>query len=154
MLALLGVWWRTDQKARTRSSSMAAVQLISRVDHVDTAIHQHDDTLSLKGATLKLVVFQSRERLRQISNAPEPRYTRRLSDLIATSFFEACRIGNLDAARQLMKALECEVARSVRVAGVEERYDGDDLATVQVRYVQEVKKRALEHAGSGLPARD
>ena len=133
---------------------MAVVQLTSRVDHMDTAFHQHDDALSLKGAPPKLVVFQSRKRLKEISNSPEPRYTRRLSDLIATSFYEACRMGNLDAARQLMEALECEVARSVRVAGVEERYDGDDLATVQVRYVQELRKQLRERAGSGLSAAD
>ena len=93
------------------------------------------------------MVFQSRARIRQVSNSPEPRYTRRLSDLIAASFFEACRIGNLDAAKQLMEALDCEVMRSVRVAGVEDRYDGDDLALVQARYAQEVRK-ALESAGS------
>ena len=94
------------------------------------------------------MVFQSRARLRQVGNSPEPRYTRRLSDLIAASFFEACRIGNLDAAKQLMEALDCEVMRSIRVAGVEDRYDGDDLATVQTRYAQEVRKRALERPGS------
>ena len=130
---------------------MAAVQPTSKVDHVDTAFHQPDDALSLKGAPPKLVVFQSRERLRQISNAPEPRYTRRLSDLIATSFYEACRIGNLDAARQLMEALECEVARSIRVAGAENRHDGDDLAAVQARYAQEARKQALDQAGSEPP---
>ena len=131
---------------------MAVVQLTSKVDHVDTAFHQHDDALSLIGAPPKLVVFQSRERLKEISNAPEPRYTRRLSDLITTSFYEACRIGNLDIARQLMEALDCEVMRSIRVAGVDDRYDGDDLASVQARYAQEVTKRALERVGSGSSA--
>lgn len=114
---------------------------------MDAAFHHHN-ALSLKGTPPNLVVFQSKARLEQISSAPEPRYTRRLSDLITASFFEACRIGNLDAARQLMEALECEVMRSVRVAGVEDRYDGDDLAAVQARYAQEVRKRALERTGS------
>ncbi len=111
-----------------------------------------NDVQVLKGVPPKLVVFQSRDRLKEISNSPEPRYTRRLSDLIATSFYEACRMGNLDAAKQLMEALECEVMRSIRVAGVEERYDGDDVAAVQARYSLEVTQRVLERVGSRLAA--
>ena len=104
----------------------------------------------LEGTAPNLVVFQSRERLRQISNSPEPRYTQRLSDQITASFYEACRIGNLDAAGQLAEALECEVMRSIRVAGVEERFDGDDAAAVRARYVSELKKRQREGNGEGL----
>lgn len=118
---------------------------------MDAASYQ-EGVETLKGTPPNLVVFQSRERLKQISNSPEPRYTRRLSDLITNSFYEACRIGNLDAARQLMEALECEVMRSIRVAGVEERYDGDDLAAVQARYALEAAKLTLERAGSGPSA--
>lgn len=106
-----------------------------------------NDPGPLKGAPLRLVVFQSKERLKQVSNSPEPRYTRRLSDQITTSFYEACRIGNLDAAGHLAQALECEVARSIRVAGVEERYDGDDAVAVQARYELEVRKREQEKIG-------
>lgn len=108
-----------------------------------------DDPGPLQGDAPRLVVFQSKERLVQISNSPEPRYTRRLSDQITASFYEACRIGNLDAAGHLVQALECEVARSTRVAGVEERYDGDDAAAVQARYASEVTKRKQERGGRG-----
>ena len=110
-----------------------------------------DDPGPLKGDAPKLVVFQSKERLMQISSSPEPRYTRRISDQITTSFYEACRIGNLDAAGHLVQALECEVARSIRVAGVEERFDGDDAAAVQARYELEVRKREQEKI-SGVPS--
>ena len=103
------------------------------------------------GTAPNLVVFQSKERLQEISSSPEPRYIRRLSDQITASFYEACRIGNLDVARQLMESLEFEVLRSIRVAGVEDRHDGDDAATVQVRYALEVKRRQQDGNGGGLP---
>ena len=108
-----------------------------------------DDPGPLKGDAPRLVVFRSKERLRQISDSPEPRYTQRLSDQITASFYEACRIGNLSAAGHLVQALECEIARSIRVAGVEERYDGDDAAAVQARYASEVTKREQERGGGG-----
>ena len=117
------------------------------------AVSCQDDSQALKGVPPKLVVFQSKERLREISNAPEPRYTRRLSDLITTSFYEACRIGNLDAARQLMEALKCEVLRSIRVAGVEDRYDGNDADAVMARYELELRKRQQELSGAA-PSKD
>ncbi len=47
----------------------------------------------------KLVVFRNRKRIEEVAQDIEPRYARRLADQIATSFYEACRIGNLDAAR-------------------------------------------------------
>ena len=105
----------------------------------------------LEGTAPNLVVFQNKERLQEVSNSPEPRYTRRLSDQITASFYEACRIGNLDAAGQLAEALECEVMRSIRVAGVEDRYDGDDAAAVQARYASEVTKRQQDRNGSRVP---
>ena len=108
-----------------------------------------DDPGPLKGAAPRLAVFQSRERLGQISKSPEPRYTRRLSDQITASFYEACRIDNLDAAKHLTQALECEVARSIRVAGVKNRDDGDDMAAVQARYAFKVTKRKQEQGGWG-----
>ena len=100
-----------------------------------------DEAKLIKGVSATLTVLQSRERLKQISNSPEPRYAQRLSDLITTSFYEACRIGNLDAARQLMEALECETLRSIRLTGVEKRHNGNDLAAVQTRYSLEAAKR-------------
>ena len=120
------------------------------MDNADLMFYDNDPG-PLKGAAPKLVVFQSKERLKQISNSPEPRYTRRLSDQITTLFYEACRIGNLDAAGHLVQALECEVARSIRVAGVEERYDGDDAVAVQARYELEVRKREQEKI-NGVPS--
>ena len=123
-------------------------RLASKVDNVDLLFYE-DDPGPLKGDAPRLVVFQSKERLRQISNSPEPRYTQRLSDQITASFYEACRIGNLDAAGHLVQALECEIVRSIRVAGVEDRYDGDDAAAVQARYASEVTKREQEQDGTG-----
>ena len=114
---------------------------------MDALLPKHDAFLP-DGVAPNLVVFKSKERLRQISNSPEPRYTRRLSDQITTSFYEACRIGNLDAARQLMEALKCEVLRSIRVAGVEDRYDGHDADAVTARYELELKKRQQELSGA------
>ncbi len=125
-------------------------QLASKVNEVD-ALSYENDSLPLKGAAPKLAVFQSKERLQQLSNSPEQRYTRRLSDQITASFYEACRIGNLDAAAHLAAALECEVVRSVRVAGVEDRYDGNDIAAVQARYELEMRKRQQEE-GSQEPS--
>lgn len=105
------------------------------------AAFRPDGAQNLTGNSPKLVVLQSKERLKQVSEFPEPRYARRLSDLITTSFYEACRIGNLDAARQLMEALECEVLRSICLAGVEKRHSGDDLDAVQTRYSLEAAKK-------------
>ena len=120
----------------------------SKMDNVGLLSHINDSE-PLKGDAPRLVVFQSKERLRQISNSPEPRYTQRLSDQITASFYEACRIGNLDAAGHLVQALEYEIARSIRVAGVEERYDGDDAAAVRARYASEVAKREQKRGGTG-----
>ena len=124
-------------------------QPASKANDVNAPILQDDAPLPQRAAP-NLVVFQSRERLQEVSNSPEPRYTRRLSDQITASFYEACRIGNLDVARQLMEALECEVLRSIRVAGVEDRYDGDDAAAVQARYASELEKRQRESNGKNL----
>jgi len=118
-------------------------QLTCEVDNMNAVSHENDP-LSLKREAPKLVVFQSKERLTEIISSPEPRYTRRLADLITASFNEACRIGNIEAAGQLAAALKCEVARSIRVAGVEDRYDGDDVAAVQARYELEVSKQQEE----------
>ena len=89
----------------------------------------------------KLVVFRNRKRIEQVARDIEPRYARRLADQIATSFYEACRIGNLDAARQLMQALEWEVARSTTLSHTDGREDGDDVAAVRARYDREVRQR-------------
>ena len=124
-------------------------QPVSKVDDVN-ALPLQDDAPLPKGAAPNLAVFQSKERLQEISSSSESRYTRRLSDQITASFYEACRIGNLDVARQLAEALECEVLRSIRVAGVEDRYDGDDAAAVQARYASELRKRQREINGEAL----
>lgn len=68
----------------------------------------------------------------------EPKYARRLSDLITTAFYEACRAGSLDAAANLVIALECEVNRSIRLRDAENREDGDDVAAVHSRLQREV----------------
>ena len=99
-----------------------------------------------------LMVFKCRKRLRQDSARPAPRYSRRLADQITASFYEACRIGNLHAARQLAEALECEVARSARLAGTDLRENGDGLAAVRARYELEVaqQQRDQEQATSSV----
>jgi len=89
----------------------------------------------------KLVVFRNRKRIEQVARDIEPRYARRLADQIATSFYEACRIGNLDAARHLMQALEWEVARSTTLSQTDGREDGDEVAAVRARYDREVRQR-------------
>ena len=98
-----------------------------------------------------LVVFRNRKRIAELNREIEPRYARRLSDQITASFFEACRIGNLDAARQLMEALDWEVARSTVLFRADGREDGDDLAAVQARYEIEVARRE-EASESGRTA--
>ena len=100
----------------------------------------------------KLVVFRNRKRIEQVARDIEPRYARRLADQIATSFYEACRIGNLDAARHLMQALEWEVARSTLLFRADIREDGDDLAAVHARYELETGRRE-QAPGPGQVAR-
>jgi hypothetical protein len=89
----------------------------------------------------ELAVFRNRRRIEQVARDVEPRYARRLADQIATSFYEACRIGNLDAAQHLMQALEWEVARSTTLLQTDGREDGDEVAAVRARYDREVRQR-------------
>jgi len=98
-----------------------------------------------------LTVFRSRKRIAEVGREIEPRYARRLSDQITASFYEACRIGNLDAASQLMRALDWEVARSTVLFRADWREDGDDVAAVHARYDLEVSRRE-ETSGSGRTA--
>lgn len=98
-----------------------------------------------------LVIFKSRKRIAEVGCEIEPRYARRLSDQITASFYEACRIGNLDAASQLMQALDWEVARSTVLFRADGREDGDDVAAVHARYELEVSRRE-ETSGSGRTA--
>ena len=84
----------------------------------------------------------------------EPRYDRRLSDLITAAFFEACRAGSLDAAAHLVAALEAQVRRSVRLRNIEEREDGDDVAAVQARLRREVTRLHEVDAGSIAASRN
>lgn len=93
-----------------------------------------------------LRVFRSRERIEQLRKAAEPRYARRLSDQITAAFYEACRIGNLDAANHLMRALEWEVARATLLSTADQREDGNDAAAVRARYELEVSRRQRETA--------
>ena len=93
-----------------------------------------------------LRVFRSRKRIEQLRKAAEPRYDRRLSDQITTAFYEACRIGNLDAAKHLMRALEWEVARSTLLFTADQREDGNDAAAVRARYELEISRRQGETA--------
>ncbi len=82
----------------------------------------------------------------------EPRYARRLSDLIAATFHQACRSGSLDTAAQLVLALECEVAHSIRMVGADRREDGDDVAAVRARLRREVVRlQAVETASEATP---
>ena len=139
----LNAWPSSDLTGTCSPRIPCHRQLSFKVDDVNALPFQDDAPLQQRVAP-SLVVFQSKERLQEISSSPEQRYTRRLSDQITASFYEACRIGNLDAAAHLAAALECEVVRSVRVAGVEDRYDGNDIAAVQARYELEVRKRQQE----------
>ena len=88
-----------------------------------------------------LVFFQNCERIVEVGREIEPHYARRFADQITSSFYEACRIGNLDAARQLMEALDWEVVRSMVLFRADARRDGDDVAAVHARYQLEVSRR-------------
>ena len=88
-----------------------------------------------------LVIFRSKRRIEQISGEVDPRYGRRLSDQITTAFYEACRIGNLDVAKQLVRSLEWETARSANLGTAVVREDGDDMAAVRARFALEVARR-------------
>ena len=68
---------------------------------------------------------------------------RRLSDKLTIAFYAACEIGNLHAAGHLLTALECEVARSVRL-GRDKREDGNDLAAVRARLQLELNRQRNE----------
>lgn len=88
--------------------------------------------------------------MNDVGNALEPRYARRLSDLITAAFYEACRAGNLDAAEQLVVALEYEVTRSVRLIGADRREDGDDVAAVHARLQRELTRlRVIQTSACG-----
>lgn len=101
----------------------------------------------------ELVIFRSKHRIEELSKEAEPRYTRRLSDQITTAFYEACRIGNLAAAQQLMHALEWESARSTTVFRSASREDEDDMVAVRARYSLEIKRHELrDNAGADEPA--
>ena len=99
-----------------------------------------------------LLVFRSKRRVQQAAQAPEPRFTNRLSDQITASFYESCRIGNLEAASQLAQALEVEVERSARLAATDGRDDGDDLAAVRARLAVESDRREQEAAADKVDA--
>jgi len=73
----------------------------------------------------------------------EPRYVQRQSDRIAAEFYEACRLGKLDAARKLMTALEYEVENSTLQIQAEMREDGNDLASIRARFRLEVARANL-----------
>lgn len=88
-----------------------------------------------------LLVFKTKRRIDQVAQQVEPRYTNRRSDQIAAAFYEACRIGNLDAAGQLMRALEAEVAQSSPPPEADKREDGDDLAAVRARFALELARK-------------
>ena len=106
--------------------------------------------MSLNHDLADLVVFRSKRRINQVAQQSEPRYAARQSDQITASFYEACRIGNLDAASQLAQALEFEVARSTRLSKADEREDGDDLAAVRARLAIELARQERESAtGAG-----
>ena len=70
-----------------------------------------------------------------------PRYTRRLADQFATTFYKACKTGNLGAAEYLMLELECEVARSIDRTVVDRREDGNEVAAVHARFEREVHRK-------------
>lgn len=118
-------------------------QLAFKVDDVSELSFQ-EDVLLLEKTVRDLVALQDQEQLRQFNSSLGPGHTRRLADQITAAFYKACWIGNLGAAKQLVEALECEVKRSIRTAGVDRRRDSDGIAAVQARYELEVKQRRQE----------
>ncbi len=73
----------------------------------------------------------------------EPRYVQRQSDRIAAEFYEACRLGKLDAARKLMLAIEYETESSTEQVQADMREDGNDLASIRARFRLEVARANL-----------
>ena len=78
------------------------------------------------------------------AETPEPRDTRRLSDRLTAAFYDACRIGDLDAAKELALALRREVARSESCRRGERREDGNDVDAVYARLRLELRKAEAE----------
>lgn len=76
-----------------------------------------------------------------INDVPEQRDAQRLSDQITRAFYEACRIGNLDAAKDLARALEFEIARSKHLFNLDRREDGSDIDAVYGRLKVEMERR-------------
>ena len=118
-------------------------QLAYKVDDVNEFSFQ-DDVLLMEVAVRNLVALQDQEQLRQVNSSLGPRLTRRLADQITAAFYKACWIGDLGVVRQLVEALECEVKRSIRLAGVDRRHDSGDIAAVQARYELEVTQGQQE----------
>ena len=88
-----------------------------------------------------LLVFKTKRRIDQVAQQAEPRYMNRQSDQLAAAFYEACRIGNLDAASQFMQALEAEVAQSSPPPEADKHEDGNDLAAVRARFAFEMARK-------------
>ena len=93
----------------------------------------------------ELILFRTKESVKR-GWEPEPRHTRRLADRLTLSFYEACRIGNLDAAWQFMTALEFEVERTSRTLHRDSRDDGHDTIAVRERY--ELERRRQQRIGT------
>jgi hypothetical protein len=52
-----------------------------------------------------------------MNDAPQPRYTRRLSDKVLIAFHQACDQGNIEVARPLLEVLEFMLKRPPRLQG-------------------------------------
>lgn len=98
------------------------------------------------GHTGNVYDFRTGARFRPESGDSEQRYSQRATDKLTTSFYEACRLGNMGATLDLMEGLEREVVRSCGLWGGDWREDGHDVADVHARYQLEMERRASSAA--------
>jgi hypothetical protein len=71
-----------------------------------------------------------------MNDAPQPRYTRRLSDKVLIAFHQACDQGNIEVARPLLEVLEFMLKRPPRLQGGVDRRAQESLVAAHERLWQ------------------
>lgn len=101
--------------------------------------------------TAELYNFRTGSRITPDTEDSDKRYSQRATDQLTTSFYEACKAGDMRAALQLMEALECEVVRSCSLFGGDRRKDGHDVAEVRARYKIEMARASSAKLLPAIP---
>ncbi len=71
-----------------------------------------------------------------MNDAPQPRYTRRLSDKVLIAFHHACDWGDVEAAASLLDVLEFMLKRPPHLPDGSDRRDQESLVAVHERLWQ------------------